>query len=223
MATEIEETREELIKRWKAEGNWDAAKGWIRNVQKRIKTGSSSLTESEATGQAYEQARLRWPPTGEDLSEDDIVHIAASKGSMDVARDVEWAYEHLRDQRARADQAPSGGAWSMLQYAREARHKFLELVAKYDAQRKKEQEKEAEEFTADAADHSKMYNKLLAITERVHADAIRDALRQCPDEVVKVLRKAGYLVVEPTNVPPSLETPDSEATDGPSRPSEGSA
>ena len=203
-----EEIRDELIKRWKAEGNWDSVRGWIRNCQKRIKKATPILTEPEATEQAYEQARLRWPSTGVDLTEEDIVHIAASKGSMDVARDVEWAYEHLRDQKIRADKAPSGGAWSMLQYAREARHKFLELVAKYDAQKQKKEEDESDTFKADADQQIKAIEKLRKLTERIHADEIRDAIRQCPDEVVGVMRKAGYLVIEPENVPPSLNTPE---------------
>ncbi len=237
-ATAGEETREQFITRLKKEGSWDECHGWVRNAQKRIKGATPTLTYSEATAQAYELARSRWPSTGVNLSEEDIVHIAAAKGSMDVARDVEWAYEHLRDQQARADKAPSGGAWSMLQYAREARHKFLELVSKYDAQKQKKQDDDADTFQADAADHTKAIRKLRKITERVHADEIRDAIRQCPDVVVAEMEKAGYVVALPVSVSageisnekidvshlvgepypyvktafPPLNTPDSEAT-----------
>ena len=41
----------------------------------------------------------------------------------------------------------------------------------------------------------------MAITERIHADEIRDAIRQCPEEVVKVLRKAGWEVSRPAEEP----------------------
>lgn len=193
------ENRDEFIARMKAEGNWDAARGWIRNTQKRIKQSSKHppITEIEATSLAYEQAMLRWPSTGADRPEEDIVHIAATKGSMDVARDVEWAYNHLNDQRVRADQAPSAGAWNMLIYGRESRHKFIELVGRYDSQQQKEQEKEAEELGKETADHIKALQKLRAITKKVHRDSIRDSIRQCPDVVVEEMRKASYVVVEP--------------------------
>lgn len=209
----------EFIRRLKKEGNWDVARGWIRNAQKRIKRDAKNgMTEREATAQAYEQALLKYPEPGADLSEEDIVHIAATKGSMDVSRDVEWAYNNLNDKRVRADRAPSAGAWNMLMYGRQARHKFIELVAKYDSQQQKEQEKEADAYGKDAEIDVKALRKLRAITEKVHREAIRDAIRQAPEVVIAEMRTAGYLVVEPENVPPSLNTPqtaDPAATGAP--------
>ena len=88
----------------------------------------------------------------------------------------------------------------MLIYGREARHKFLELVTKYDLSAKSGDD-EAQAFVAEAADHTKTVEKLLAVTERIHADEIRDAIRQSPDTVVQVLQKAGWGVSRPAGEP----------------------
>ena len=53
----------------------------------------------------------------------------------------------------------------MLIYGREARHKFLELVTKYDLSARNEDEEEAGAFEAEAADHTKSIQKLMKITE----------------------------------------------------------
>jgi len=205
---EPKESREEFMARRRAKGDWDAVRTWIRNAQKRIMNASNnifdgSISESEATEKAYQQAFRRWPPTGEDLSEEkekekeDVVHIAATTGSIDVAGDVAWAYNNLNNQHVRADKAPSGGAWNMLIYGRESRHKFLEMAARYDAQKKKEEEKKAESFEADAAGMVKALQKLRKITEAVHYDAVLDAVRQAPDEVQRALREADWIVTRP--------------------------
>lgn len=202
---ETAESKIEITRRLQASGLWDQVS--VYRTERRIRYRDVGLTKKEAKEKSWADMQSKYPPPGvepvepPDIEmpepvlpepEDDIVHIAATLGSMDVARDVEWAYNNLNDQRVRADQAPSGGAWSMLLYAREARHKFLELVAKYDVQKQKQDEKESIAFLADAADHTKAIEKLLAITERVHREEIEDAIRQCPDEVLRVLRKAGW-------------------------------
>jgi hypothetical protein len=88
----------------------------------------------------------------------------------------------------------------MLIYGREARHKFLELVTKYDLSAKSGDD-ETQAFVAEAADFTKTVQKLLSITEQIHADAIDDAIRQCPEVVVARLRKAGWSVTRPAEEP----------------------
>lgn len=218
-----QESRLEFQNRLKRENRWAEIHIWIRNAAQRIKHKHKELTNTEALEEAYQQAMRRCPNSlirkleSESETEEDIVHIAATKGSMDVAGDVEWAYKNLNNKQVRADQAPSAGAWNMLQYGRQVRHKFLELVAKYDSQIQKEKEKDAEDYELDAAGHIKAIQKLRKITERIHADEIRDAIRQCPDEVVTVLNDAGWTVIKPSSGSGAVNTPQTtqlEATGG---------
>lgn len=210
---ETKESKSDVMHQLQAQGLWDEAS--VYRTERRIQYRNAGLTKKEAGDKAWDDMRLKYPPPGVDPveppdieiaepdpePEEDIVHIAATKGSMNVARDVEWAYNNLNDKHVRADQAPSAGAWNMLIYGREARHKFIELVARYDSQKQKEQKKEAEEYGKDTADHIKALQKLRSITKKVHRDAIRDAIRQAPDEVERVLRSAGWDVTRPAEEP----------------------
>jgi hypothetical protein len=46
----------------------------------------------------------------------------------DLVRDVLWAYQHLENRKAKPDDAPSPGAWSMLKWGRQYRNRFFEQV-----------------------------------------------------------------------------------------------
>ena len=201
-------------RRLKDAGLFDEAKKY--RIERRDQYRNAGLAKKESKEKSWEDMLSKYPPPSVDAveppeiekpdptetsePEEVPVHIPGMEGSMDVARDVAWAYEYLNDQKIRADQAPSGGAWSMLEYGRSARHKFLELVTKYDHSAKDDDD-EAQAFLDDAADHTKAIEKLMKITERVHADEIRDAIRQAPDEVERVLRKAGWGVTRPAGEP----------------------
>jgi hypothetical protein len=196
---ETKESKSDFERRLKSQGLHDEATKY--RTERRIQYHASGLTRKESREKAWDDARLKFPPPDvepaelpdiempvhEPEPEEELVHIPGIEGSMDVARDVEWAYEHIGDEKIRADQAPSGGAWSMLEYGRSARHKFLELMTKYDLSAKRDDD-ESETFQADASDHIDAIQKLMAITEQVHEDVIRDALRQCPDVVVAEMR-----------------------------------
>lgn len=49
-------------------------------------------------------------------------------GSHSLVRDVLWVYERLEDRRAKPEDAPSLGAWSLLIWARGARNRFFEQL-----------------------------------------------------------------------------------------------
>lgn len=206
MSEETVETKESKIDathRLQKAGLWDEASAY--RTERRIQYRNSGMAKHEASKKAWEDMLSKYPPPGvepveppdikipesEPELEEGFVHIPAT--DMDVSRDIAWAYEHLGNEKVRADQAPSAGAWNMLIYGREARHKFIELVTKYDLSARNEDD-EAGVFEAEAADHTKMIEKMLSFTEQIHADAIRDAIRQCPETVVQVLRKAGWEV-----------------------------
>jgi hypothetical protein len=48
--------------------------------------------------------------------------------SADLARDVRWVYSCFERRNMQASDAPSSGAWAMLQWARSARNRFFEVV-----------------------------------------------------------------------------------------------
>ena len=209
--TDGTESKIDATNRLQEFGLWVEASAY--RTERRIQYRNAGSTKKEAGEKAWDDMRLKYPrpgvepiepadivmPESDPEPEENLVHIAAT--DMDVARDIAWAYDHLRDRRVRADQAPSGGAWSMLEYAQQVPHKFVELVARYDAQQKKHEVKTNEDFIADADEQIKEIDKLLAITEAVHYDAVLDAIRQSPGEVIKALRKAGWTVSRPAGEP----------------------
>ena len=202
----------EAERRWKAEGLYDEATKY--RTERRVQYRDSGLTRKDAGVKAWDDTLQKYPPLGTESveppeiemtespeSEEVTVHIPAT--DMDVAGDIAWAYEHLGDEKVRADQSPSAGAWSMLQYGRQARHKFLELVTKYD-QSAKGDDDEDKELRADADAHINAIQKLLSITEAVHYEAVLDAIRQSPGEVERALKKAGWDVTRPAEEPESV-------------------
>lgn len=214
---EAPESKAAAERRWKAEGIYDEATRY--RTERRIEYHNSGLTKIESREKSWRETMLKYPkpgvesveppgveipdpvllsPTESPEQEEDPIHIPAT--DMDVAGDIAWTYGHIGDEKVRADQAPSAGAWSMLQFGREARHKFLELVTKYD-QSAKGDDVEAKEFQADADAHINAIQKLLSTTEAVHYDAVLDAIRQAPGEVERALQKAGWGVARPADEP----------------------
>lgn len=50
------------------------------------------------------------------------------KSGPDLVRDTLWAYENLDNRKAEKQGAPSPGAWSLLNWAREYRNRFFEQL-----------------------------------------------------------------------------------------------
>jgi hypothetical protein len=73
-------------------------------------------------------------PTSPGLPEDDLIDVDALLERVgdgqppDLARDTVWAYENLANRNARPEDAPSLGAWSLLQWARRYKNRFFEMV-----------------------------------------------------------------------------------------------
>lgn len=127
-------------RRWKAEGLYDEAEKY--RTERRVQYRNAGMTRTEAGKKSWADSLQKYPPpdvesveppeiemTESPESEEVPVHIPPT--DMDVSGDIAWAYEHLGDEKVRADQSPSAGAWSMLQYGRQARHKFIDLVSRY--------------------------------------------------------------------------------------------
>jgi hypothetical protein len=65
---------------------------------------------------------------GEDVDIDTFLDRAGDRPSPDLVRDTLWAYENLSNRRATPGDAPSLGAWSLLQWARQYKNRFFEQV-----------------------------------------------------------------------------------------------
>jgi hypothetical protein len=59
---------------------------------------------------------------------DALLDRAGDRPPPDLVRDTLWAYEHLANPRAKPGDAPSLGAWSLLQWARKYQIKFFEAL-----------------------------------------------------------------------------------------------
>ena len=99
-----DETKIETTDRLRVEGLWDEAS--IYRNERCIQYRNSGMTKKEAGEKAWDDMWLKYPPPGvepvehPDIEmpepEEELVHIPA--GDMDVARDVAWTYEHIRDE-----------------------------------------------------------------------------------------------------------------------------
>ena len=103
--------------------------------------------------------------------------LAERSSDSSFAADFEWAYENIGNSSVKASDAPSGGAWFMLEYGREARAKFVDMALRYFSKAGKE----ADETRIFADDHRKklaVCDKLLAFQGGV---APRPAWERRPD------------------------------------------
>lgn len=95
------------------------------------------------------------------MREDDLDAKRLSKDSFKdkqstPMRDMLWVYEHL-DLRVTAKDAPSGGAWSMLQNARIDKQKFFERFARVTAKME-----DSELFEAEITRQTRMQDEEIA-------------------------------------------------------------
>jgi hypothetical protein len=88
---------------------------------------SAGAVEEESWPSTSVEERVRpWGPGGTATAAVAASEAAADAkaakweaGQVDVVRDMLWAYDHIGDKRVRRRHAPSGGAWELLQYAKE--------------------------------------------------------------------------------------------------------
>jgi hypothetical protein len=67
-------------------------------------------------------------PAGPDEDVDALLDRIGDGQPPDLVRDTLWAYQNLENRKAKPGDAPSLGAWSLLQWARQYRNRFFEQV-----------------------------------------------------------------------------------------------
>jgi hypothetical protein len=79
--------------------------------------------EKERQAQSESHAAVR--------AEQELEALAVRSKEATFAGDFEWAYQNIGNSSVEAKDAPSGGAWFMLEYGREARAKFMEMALRF--------------------------------------------------------------------------------------------
>jgi hypothetical protein len=104
-----------------AEAAWEA-------MAKAYPPLADDTPQSSPTATAEHPTPKR-PIEADDGPEIDILleRIEAGQAS-DLVRDTLWTYENLANHRIKASDAPSCGAWALLNWAREYRNRFFEQV-----------------------------------------------------------------------------------------------
>jgi hypothetical protein len=135
--------------RLRKEGRWEEASLWRDKKRKQLKTEGQTRTEAnDASWQAMIEQFPPLPAAPEEPSEAvELLDMGNYDDQPDLSRDVLWTYENLARKDVTAVDAPSLGAWDLLQWARKNRNLFFERVLPkaMTAKEKKSGELEVEE------------------------------------------------------------------------------
>jgi hypothetical protein len=137
------ESKIELTERLRGEGRWAEASRFKDTALKDFR--DKGMKRDEATATAWEAMATAYPPIGEAAPEtpdatagkpstehdsdiDALLDRIGDGQPSDLVRDTLWAYENLANRRIKASDAPSCGAWALLEWARQYRNRFFEQV-----------------------------------------------------------------------------------------------
>ncbi len=84
-------------------------------------------TTADGRGESA-QGNRRMAPVADDDIDIDALLERFGDGQPNLVRDTLWTYEALANRKAKPADAPSLGAWSLLQWARQYRNRFFEQV-----------------------------------------------------------------------------------------------
>jgi len=153
----MKESKIVVTERLRQEGRWEEASQYRDEVRRVLR--SQGKPRAEAAEAAWDAMMAKYPPLlaaepisdapqpepepeSETLNLDALVRRVEGN-EPDLARDTLWAYENLENRKARPEDAPSVGAWSLLKWAKEYRNRFFEqLVPKAMAARTKRVEED---------------------------------------------------------------------------------
>ncbi len=148
------ESKIELTERLRREGRWDEASLFKDATVKELRAGG--MARADASEEAWRRMAARYPPltntrepgagapiatSGEpspppwprdaepDIDVDALLdRVRDDRQPADLVKDTLWVYGTLENRRAKPEDAPSLGAWSLLQWARQYRNRFFEQV-----------------------------------------------------------------------------------------------
>jgi len=134
----MQETRAEAMHRLQREGRWEEASAYRQEVRKQQR--AAGKTKAKAGQIAWQMMAERFLPLGaaqgtqvdgsDGLSYqqlDELLRRTAGQG-VDLIRDVFWTFENLANTDVAAEDAPSMGAWSLLEWAKNHRNYFYERL-----------------------------------------------------------------------------------------------
>ena len=134
------EQKAKITKRLRELGLWEDAQRFLDETRQRLKREGAS--RQEAVAQAWQAVAERYaaelaesppelePDSTDVLDELDELADASDDTELDLAADIQWVYRHLGDRKARPADAPSSGAWHLLQWARANKAKFFDRAMK---------------------------------------------------------------------------------------------
>jgi|GEM_PF-1607722 len=119
--------------RLRREGRWEEASLWRDNKRKQLRAEGKSKTDAnDASWQAMIDEFPPLPqeevPSDEPSAPMELLDIDCNDDRPDMSRDILWVYENLIQKSVNAEDAPSLGAWALLQWARMNRNRFFEQV-----------------------------------------------------------------------------------------------
>jgi hypothetical protein len=150
------ESKIEVTERLRREGRWSEASLFKDQELKRLR--GEGMNKAEASEQAWAAMAETFPPLanrgGPDVHTDApgataaepwpaqqprgmepdidvealLDRIGDDRQAPDLVRDTLWVYGALENRRAKPEDAPSLGAWSLLLWARQYRNRFFEQV-----------------------------------------------------------------------------------------------
>ena len=133
--------------RLRREGRWEDASEYRDEVRKQLQ--SEGKKRQEANEGAWEAMLEKYPPVDDEAVEDvtddncaEIAELAArSKGQeFDVIGDARWVYEQLSNGDVTPLDAPSLGAWGLLEWARTSSSNQKQFYTTFGAKLLVEQE-----------------------------------------------------------------------------------
>lgn len=134
------ESKIAATERLRREGRWEEASAYREAERERFKAEGHKGAASEMAWTSMLERFTPLPveelpsrPVGEaveKMSDEDLDALLAKSGDgkPDFHADVMFAYWNLENYRAKPADAPSMGAWSVLQFARGNRNRFFEQV-----------------------------------------------------------------------------------------------
>jgi hypothetical protein len=149
----VNESKIELTERLRREGRWEEASRFKDETFKKLR--SEGMTKADAKEESWRRMAAKYPPldsidesvteapnatigeplpaqeprgTEHDIDIDALLDRIGDGRSSDLVRDTLWVYENLANRRIKASDAPSCGAWALLEWARQYRNRFFEQV-----------------------------------------------------------------------------------------------
>ena len=149
----MNESKIELTERLRREGRWPEASLFKDRLKAKLR--SDGMTKTDAGEEAWRRMAAQYPPlanigeavpeapdatigepspaprprgTEPDIDIDALLERIGDRQPPDLVRDTLWVYENLPNRRVKPADAPSCGAWALLEWARQYRNRFFEQV-----------------------------------------------------------------------------------------------